>query len=363
MKKVAVVRYEYLPISETFIYNELVNLKQFFPFVFTKVTKNLDKFPFEPIMIFTDKIELENKIISNDIGLLHARFGVTGVKLLNVKKKLNIPMVTSFHGFDLPSNQKTYAKYGDKMQDLFKEGELFTTTSYTMKKILMDYGCPEKKIIVHYSGVDIERFKYKERKVDDKHAITILSVGRLVEKKGMEYLIKAFSKVSEGHSNVELRIAGEGSLRNHLYQIVQELKLEDKVHFLGAISHNDVAKEMENAHYFVLASMTANNGNQEGIPNVLKEAMACGLPIISTRHAGIPELVEHGKSGFLAQERNSAELADYMIEMIENPNDWNEFGRRGREKVETSFNLKKQITRLEAIYSRIIREHKEMHQK
>ncbi|WP_044749021.1 glycosyltransferase [Bacillus alveayuensis] len=357
MGKVAVVRTEYLPISETFIYNELVNLTKFSPVVFTKKLVNLDKFPFEPIIQYERKKDLLSHVQNHQVDLIHARFGIAGINVLKVKQKANLPMITSFHGFDLPSNQRVYEKYyRDRIQDLFEEGELFTVASKYMKNILMEYGCPEEKIVVHYSGIDIHHFPFEPKKKPHDGEIIILSVGRLVHKKGMDLLIEAFSFVSENVPHVKLRIAGDGPLREKLENQIKKLNLTEKVKLLGAISHGEVAQEMRNASFFVLASHTDYNGNQEGIPNVLKEAMACGLPVVSTRHAGIPELVSHGQSGFLAEENDSQDLAKWMIKMIQNVNKWYEMGKKGREIVTKDFHLQKQVQQLEFLYTNIINE-------
>lgn len=354
-KRVAVVRPWFLPTSETFIYGELVNLKKTKAIVCAQKRLNKHRFPFSPVYKFKRYSDLKSIFRKKHVGLIHARFGTTGTKLLAVKKKLKLPMLTSFHGFDLPSNKKTRRKYGKKMKQLFKQGDLFTVTSKNNRKILIKYGCPKKKIIVHHSGIDVDKFAFKPRIYPENGKIYILSVGRLVEKKGMKYLIKAFKKVSKKYPQVHLRIAGDGELRGKLKRLVKRLGLKKRVTFLGELSHDQVAKEMQKCHLFVLASVKDRNGNQEGIPNVLKEAMASGMPVVSTRHAGIPELVEDGKSGYLVPEKNSKALSKAIIKLIRHPEKWEEMGRRGREKVEKSFNVHKQTEKLEAIYRKLLR--------
>lgn len=355
MKKVAVVRTEYLPISETFIYNEIVNLKQFSPVVFTKKLMNVDKFPFERIIRYDKHKELLTYFNDHHIDLIHARFGISGMKLLKVKRLTNLPMITSFHGFDLPSNKRVYHKYYDeRIEELFEEGDLFTVAANYMKNVLIEYGCPEEKIVVHNSGINIDNFIYEPRDVSLNKNMTILSVGRLVPKKGMDILLDAFSLVSKLFPHAELKIAGDGPLREKLENKIEKLHLSDKVKLLGPLSHCEVAEEMRKASFFVLASHTDHNGNQEGIPNVLKEAMASGLPVISTNHAGIPELVIHGQSGYLAAENDSQDLAKWMVEMIQKKARWHEMGRKGREIVQNSFHLSKQIDKLERLYMKAI---------
>jgi colanic acid/amylovoran biosynthesis glycosyltransferase len=354
--KIAVVRNWFLPISETFIYSELVNLKTFTPIVCCKKRMNRKQYPFDPIYQFKKVEELYEILSTQNVKMIHARFGVTGAELLDIKQELGIPMLTSFHGFDLPTNMRTKEKYNGRLELLFKEGDAFTVTSNNMKKILVEFGCPKHKIFVHHSGIDIGKFSFKKREFPEDGMITLLSVGRLVEKKGMKYLIEAVSQVYEQYPHIRLRIAGEGPLRNELEAQVKQLKLEDVVEFLGESSHEDIIREMQQAHMFALASTTSSDGNQEGIPNVLKEAMASGLPVVSTKHAGIPELVRDGKSGFLVPERDTTAMADSLLQLIQNPDQWNKVSKEGRRTVKRSFNTQKQIDELEDIYNSVLME-------
>lgn len=354
VQKVAVVRSWFLPISETFIYLELVNLNSFTAIVCCKKKMNLTQFPFEPIYHFKSQEELCEILRKEKVKLIHARFGVTGAELLKVKQKLGIPMLTSFHGFDLPTNEQSMKKYNGRLEALFKEGDAFTVTSNNMKKILVDFGCPKHKIFVHRSGIDIGKFSFRTREFPKDGIVTILSVGRLVEKKGMKYLIEAFNKTYEQYPDLRLRIAGDGILRLDLEAQVKQLKLEDAVTFLGALSHEDIIKEMQQAHVFILASATTADGNQEGIPNVLKEALATGLPVIATKHAGIPELVRNGKSGILIPERDTEAMAQSLLNLIQNPDQWNKMGKAGRRTVKRLFNLQKQLNELESIYNYVL---------
>lgn len=355
MAKVAVVRYWYLPVSETFIYGELVHLSHVTAIVCAKKLINLDRFPFEPIYPFQSLDDLSATLRNQNVDLIHARFGLTGADLLDVKGELGLPMLTSFHGFDLPTHLASRRRYGERLQRLFAQGEAFTATSREMKRTMVRFGCPEEKIVVHHSGIDVRRFSFRPRTLPASGDVTVLSVGRLVEKKGTEYLIDAFHRVQERYPLARLRIAGDGPRADSLRERVMTLRLEEKVAFLGEISHDRVVEEMQRADLFALACTTARNGDQEGIPNVLKEAMACGLPVVSTRHAGIPELVVDGESGFLVPERDADALADRLVQLIENSAGWGEMGRRGRETVVRSFDVAKQTAELESIYAAVLR--------
>ncbi|MEW9669813.1 glycosyltransferase [Ammoniphilus sp. 3BR4] len=355
MRRVAVIRSVFLPISETFIYNELTNLRKTKAILCTRRRENAKEFPFNKIYKYRNRKQLEKILRKRKVRLVHARFGTLGVDLLGMKERLKIPLLTSFHGSDLPTNRNRKASYRKKLKSLFKKGDAFTVPSYDMKKILVRHGCPKKKIHIQYSGINVGEFTFSRRTLFRGERIIILSVGRLVEKKGMKYLLDAFSEVQRHLPNSELRIIGDGPLRIKLKKQAMKKGIENKVKFLGKLSHDEVRREMRRAHIFVLASITAKEGNQEGIPNVLKEAQASGLPVVSTWHGGIPELVEHKRTGYLVPERSKKALARAMIRLLKSPEQWGSMGRRGREKVLESFNANKQIRKLEKLYRKLIK--------
>ncbi|MFD2614758.1 glycosyltransferase [Paenibacillus gansuensis] len=353
--KIAMVKLfgEYLPLTETFIYSELANIKNYDVTFYTKKITNADQFPFKDVRLFNNMEDLEKSIIENNIQLIHARFGPSGIGIINLKKKLGLPLLTSFHGFDVPTNKRPV--YTKQLSNLFDVGEAFTTTSIYMKNILTSYGCDESKIIVQNSGININTFiKNDNFKNKNDNKVIIISAGRLIEKKGMEYLIKGFYAASKVYPNIHLRIIGEGELFQPLSNLVINLGIQDKVEFIGSLPHSEIVKEFNNADIFALCSIEDRVGNQEGIPNVLKEAMACSLPILSTQHAGIPELVHDGLCGFLVPEKDSESIAEKLIKLIESRSMWNVMGQQGRNIIEHSFNNQKQIPKLEGIYSKLI---------
>ena len=149
--------------------------------------------------------------------------------------------------------------------------------------------------------------------------IKILTVTRLVEKKGLEYSIKAIDKVMRKYSNIEYRIIGDGPLKEKLRILIKQHKLKNRIQLLGWMTQDEVHKYFAESHIFIHPSITAKNGDQEGTPTVLIEAPARGLPIVSTTHSGITELVQNGKSGFLVPERDVGELAEKFEYLIFHP--------------------------------------------
>ena len=354
-KRVAFLRSKYLPPSETFIYEELKNIRKFKPIVFCRKRMNLRRFPYKPIRKLPKSPKKTARLWRKmKIRLIHARFGTMGVKVMKAKKIAKLPMITSFHGFDLPhprSNRKTYQR---KLRRLFRVGEKFTVPSRHAKRRLIKWGCPAHKIKIMYSGIDMNKFKFSRRSLRKKR-VRIISVGRLHKKKGMEYLIKAFRKVHKSHPSTKLVIIGSGDERLRLKRMVKKYRLKRHVQFKGNLPHRKVAKELRKADIFCLPSVTAKNGNQEGIPNAIKEAMATGLPVVSTRHGGIPELVTNGKEGFLVPERSVKQLSKKLNHLITHPQLRIKMGKKGRKKVERFFNSKKQVRILEALYKSVLK--------
>ncbi|MEY8732736.1 glycosyltransferase [Peribacillus frigoritolerans] len=160
---------------------------------------------------------------------------------------------------------------------------------------------------VLYGGIELDLFPYSNRTLPTVGEIRVLSVGRLVDKKGFVTLIKAFKRIYTKYPNARLHIIGAGEDEKKIKFTIAEYNLKDVVILRGAMDSKRVSDELKEAHIFCLASQTAKNGDIEGIPNALKEAMASGLPVVSTRHAGIPELIEHQRTGYLAPEKNDME--------------------------------------------------------
>jgi len=355
MKRIAFVRLRYLPPSETFIYGELKRIRSVKPIVFARKRMNVKRFPFKRIKKLPEGAgNIVRTFRKRRIRLIHARFGNAGVSLLRAKRRLRIPMLTSFHGFDLPTKRDPRKPYHRKLPMLFRYGEKFTVPSRHMKRKLIRWGCPRRKIKIMYSGIDLEKFAFVERepKTED---VTIVGVGRLHKKKGFKYLVKAFRKVLKSHPTSRLVIVGEGEEERRLKRLIRKSGLRKRVRLRGHVRHDKLTDLLRSADIFCLPSLTTKEGNQEGIPNSIKEAMATGLPIVSTKHGGIPELVENGKEGYLVPEKDVNRLAKKLNALIERPGLREEMGRNGRAKVERRFDAVKQVKRLEGIYHRLLR--------
>ncbi|MDO8727142.1 MAG: glycosyltransferase [Candidatus Methanoperedens sp.] len=362
---------EYLPITQTWLYsNQIINLKRYKPIIIAHATMNLDKFPTQDVYSISDSnffvrkandlsIKLtgrylsgyfKNILIKNNVKLLHAHLGTAGVRYLRLKKSLNLPMVTTFYGYDvsmipkIPYWKKSYIR-------LFQEGELFLTEGNHMKMELIKLGCPENKILVQHLGVDLGKLKFTPRMLPEYGDIKIFCAGSFREKKGIPYTIKAFAKVKENHPNIQLRILGDGPMRDQIESLIKELKISGSVTLLGYQSYDVFINEASNSHIFMLPSITAQDGDTEGgAPVAIIEAQATGLPVISSYHADIPEVVVDGKSALLAPEKDVDMLTKHLEYLVDHPDLWEKMGRTGREYVEKEYDLIVQVEKLEKIY-------------
>lgn len=286
-------------------------------------------------------------LLEKNYDIIHCQYGTIGKSMISLKEIMDVKIFTSFRGYDLTSfmNENHPSVY----KELFSKGDAFLPVCDYFARKLRELGCPPERIHVHYSGIDTTKFTFRERPIDNR-GISIFTVGRLTEKKGMEYSIKAVAKLVARYPAIQYTIAGEGSLRSALEGLIHELGMEKHIHLAGPLPSKEIKELLNNAHIFVLASVTAGNGDQEGLPVSLKEAMATGLPVISTLHSGIPELVQDGISGFLVPERDVDALAEKCEYLIQHPQRCREMGRAGRKFVEENFEISKLNQELVALY-------------
>jgi len=284
------------------------------------------------------------------VSLIHAQFIPVGINMLFLSRKLGIPLITHCRGqdvFQLTRNPLNRMLLGL----LLKHGALFLTTSNHMREYLISkLKCPPEKVKTYYGGIDVDKFSYSTRTKSPAEPIKILMCGRLVEKKGFTFGIQAFARCFKAFRNARLEIIGDGPDEKPLKDLVRKMRLDSIVKILGRKSHQEVSSAMKKADIFMMPYTRAKNGDSEGLPNVLKEAMATGLAVVSTRHAGVPEIVKEGKTGYLADERDVAGLSMGLEKLIENPDLRLEFGQNARKLIKEAFDMQKQTAKLEKIY-------------
>lgn len=376
----------YLPLTENWIYSQINNLSQYTPIFYSHSTENLDVFPLNKIRSL-DKFKLRDKDISVFINkfnqvfginpaflfylkidqplLIHAHFGNSGYYFLQLKKKFKIPLITTFYGYDINRLPYEEPKWGERYKILFKEGDLFLVEGNYMKKSLIDMGCKESKIIVQHLGVDLDKIKFVSRKLEVNQDIKILISSSFREKKGIPYAVEAFGIIKKKYPelNIKLTIIGDAGdnfkdkeEKRKILKIIEKFDLENSIHLLGYQPHSVFLHELYKHHIFLHPSIHASDGDSEGgSPVSITEASASGMPIISTMHCDIPEVVLNEKSGFLVPEKDTNSLAEKLEFLIFNYKMWAQMGEIGRKHIEEEYNLKKQIINLENVYGQVLK--------
>lgn len=276
--------------------------------------------------------------------LLHAEYGHLGVMAAPVAQAMGIPLIVSFRGQDVALVRRARPPEADELK---KTARLFLARSETMRSELLAMGFPPERTETLPSGIDVAAIPFHER-TPPAHGepARILAAGRLVAKKGLDDALRAVAQCPE----VSLEIAGDGPERARLAEMIARMRLTGRARLAGATTHGELLKRMQASHLFLLPCRTAPDGDREGIPNALKEAQASGLPVISTRHAGIPECVEDGASGLLSDEGDLPGLVKNLRELVSEPERWGAMGRRGREIVQSRYDLRALALRLARRY-------------
>ncbi|MEE3952443.1 glycosyltransferase [Peribacillus frigoritolerans] len=352
MKTIAYFVSENIKTHQRFIYNQIVKITNYRTIVIGPFD-NADRteFPFENYYNINKIKDLKKFFEEQDIIAIHAHHGSHGQEILPVCEKYNIPLIVSIRGRDGSDRPEIFGKNAKRYSALNKHGAHYYPVCQYLAEGLRRLGIPAKNMHVLYGGIELDLFPYSNRTLPTVGEIRVLSVGRLVDKKGFVTLIKAFKRIYTQYPNARLHIIGAGEDEKRIKATIAEYNLKDVVILRGAMDSKQVSDELKKAHIFCLASQTAKNGDIEGIPNALKEAMASGLPVVSTRHAGIPELIEHQRTGYLAPEKNDMELAKGIQFFMENPNIWTDYTERARKVIEEKFDVNKQIIEQQRLYS------------
>ncbi|HFI2974050.1 TPA: colanic acid biosynthesis glycosyltransferase WcaL [Escherichia coli] len=268
-----------------------------------------------------------------------AHFGPAGVTAAKLRELGVIcgKIATIFHGIDI-SSRDVLNHYTPEYQQLFRRGDLMLPISDLWAGRLQKMGCPREKIAVSRMGVDMTRFSPRPVKAPAT-PLEIISVARLTEKKGLHVAIEACRQLKEQGVAFRYRILGIGPWERRLRTLIEQYQLEDVVEMPGFKPSHEVKAILDDADVFLLPSVTGADGDMEGIPVALMEAMAVGIPVVSTLHSGIPELVEADKSGWLVPENDARALAQRLAAFSQLDTD--ELApviKRAREKVEHDFN-------------------------
>jgi len=367
----------FLPPATSFVSNQIMHHIRYVPSVaftdkresplfdditsrfptFQAVTGPVGSFICSRFLQFTpsDGRKLTDWLRATGPAVLHVHYGVEAILFSDVIRNMNIPAMVSFYGHDCTSFPLKFHGLGRIMLQrkvFFNPAiRMITAMSPDMRADLIALGCPAEKIRIHYHGTDTGRFSM-ERDYREGECVNFLIISLLDAKKGHNTLIEAFIRASVNTSRkIMLNIVGDGALKEEITRQIREsgagnILMHGFVKY-GSVAHLELLK---NADVFVHPSITTANGNKEGIPGAIMEAMSAGLPVIATVHAGIPYAVVNGKTGILVEERNIGQLTDAIVRLADNAELRREMGMAGREHVRRELALDKKEEELERLY-------------
>lgn len=370
-KIVAFLRFSLDTVGENFIYEEGRHFKKYSPLVLCGIVKRADEnvthycyrefsklyqrqWPELPQGcgdIYRSGISKYHDIIKRlPVKILHAQFLTDAYFYYPLVKECGIPLIVSLRGYDLfHPGIKIF------LSTVLPFTSKFVVKSKSMKDVLASYGCDPGMIEVVYGGIDTGKIIFKPR-VPVKNKIRILSAGRFVEKKGYDVTWKFFSELLKDNPEAQLTLVGEGELEKDLIKKIRYFGIAANVQIKGYMPHALFIKELYRHNLFVLSSRKAENGDQEGIPNVLKEAMASGMPVISTYHSGIPELIHDRKTGYLVEENDDVAILDKLKVVMADKEKALQVCLQARSAVEKKFQVKNSAAQIERLYDTLLLE-------
>lgn len=374
--------FPYLSLTCNWIHTQLMTMRRFQPIVVTDEVLNRELFPFAPLLSYGDlglikktllalryrrrhglrELFYERTLRRRLPRLIHCHFGDTGADMAWLRARTGLPLVTTFYGADV-SQVPREEGWRERYQDLFACGDLFLAEGTTMVKALINLGCPSEKVVLHRLGVDLGNLPFRVREPEPDGIVRILIAGTFREKKGIPDALGAVAELTRRHLRVRVTLvgdagakAGDNNEKQRILTILEELR--GVVSWRGFLPYGAFRDALYSHDIFLSPSRTATDGDTEGgAPVSLIEAQATGMPIVSTRHADIPEIVLDGTSGLLSQEGDAQALASNLERLVTDTSRWAPMGRAGREHVEANHDLHRQVSRLEDHYSALTKPH------
>jgi colanic acid/amylovoran biosynthesis glycosyltransferase len=362
------------------IYRQITALERCRPVVIAQKREQAGLYPFEPIYIApkpathflrrfwfrqlrdvpwqisdSELRVLQGILSKTDARLLHIYFGQIAVHLLPLILSWKKPSIVSFHGADVTVDMNKPA-YRETTRQMLGAVTLVLVRSESLRRAVIHLGCAERKIEIQRTGIPLDEFPFRERNfVTAATEWRFVQAGRLIEKKGLSVTLRAFALFLRQHPNANLTIAGEGPLLGQLRNLARELNINGRVSFTGFMSQEQLREIYYASHIFLHPSQRGHDGNQEGIPNSMLEAMASGLPVFATDHGGIPEAIQNGVSGVLVPEGDHEKLAAALLDAAQDPGFLSRIALNGAEIIRKNFGLRAQAQRLEETYLRAVR--------
>ena len=356
------------------IYRQIISLTRVMPIVIARKREQVGRYPFDkltvigrpgfhflrrfwfkqvraaPWQISRSETEALISVLENSQAkLLHIFFGHIAVHLLPLIRSWGKPCVVSFHGADVMVDLEKPA-YRAATKEMLATVGLILVRSESLGRALVELGCSSQKIRIQRTGIPIDEIPFQSRVWPGDGTWRFVQACRLIEKKGLKTSLRAFAEFAKRYPQSMFVIAGEGPLRAELETEARNLGLGDKVSFPGFVSQIELREILYRSHIFLHPSERGADGNQEGVPNSMLEAMASGLAVFATEHGGIPEAIENGKSGVLVKEGKHQALAGALLEAVADQNRLTTLARNGAESVRQKFEQAIQTRKLEDYY-------------
>lgn len=269
-----------------------------------------------------------------DFDIVHCQFATLALPVLQHRAAgtLRGKVVVHIRGYDVTEELNARSAHGYRR--IFREADLFIANSRHFRDVAVAAGCPPQRLHVVPSGIELDAFPFRPPTPPASGPVRIVGVGRLVEKKGFVHAVRALARLRAAGRDVTLDLVGDGPLQGALAAEAERLAVADRVRLHGRLAADGVAAVLQTAHVFVAPSVTAADGNQDAATNTVKEAMATGVPVVATRHGGLPELVVDGETGVLVPEGDAEQLAAALARLIDAPATWAGLAAAARRRVE-----------------------------
>jgi colanic acid/amylovoran biosynthesis glycosyltransferase len=368
----------WLPLTMNWIYTQIKYIEHFEPIILTETTANLDLLPDFPLFEIADRTErivysnlrklgirtippqYSRAIKKYDPKILHSHFGDWGWYNIPLAEKNKLQHIVTFYGYDLSLLPHERPKWRKRFLQLFRSADLFLCEGPYMAETIINMGCPREKVQVYRLGVDLQNLPFVPRQIDKDEPVRILIAGRFVEKKGIPYALEAIGLIKNKYQNIKVTILGDSTgikrdeqEKQKILDKISRYELEENVSMRGFQPLSTLLTEMYAHHIFLSPSVVSSDGDTEGgAPVTIIQALASGMPVVSTTHCDIPGVIQHNVSGLLAPERDSESLAHQLDVLLTNQEKWINLETAGRDHIEKEFNAQLQGQKLLEIYRR-----------
>ena len=357
--------FSWLPLTMTWVYHQIRYAPVTRAVVLADTLENEASFAWDPVFTaswrerqawrvanrmgrrFTPT-SFHEAVAEQGVEVLHSHFGHRGWYDLPLARKHDLPHVVTYYGYDLTLLPTRQQMWRERYRELFRSADLFLCEGPHMADTLEALGCPEERVAVQRLGVDLDRFRYEPRQPPGDGVVRILIAGAFRQKKGIPLALEAVANLRDSHKDLKVTVVGDagGQLREQaekaaILDVVERRHLEQIVRFLGFQPYERLLEEAYRHHVFLSPSLTADDGDAEGgAPVSIIEMAATGMPIVSTRHCDIPQVVVEGTTGSLAAEGDVDDLTERLRTVVWDPDSWRRMGEAGRRHIERSYDVR-----------------------